>query len=107
MSDLLLEEKPIQGTGQVIQLDTTPKTFATLGITIDPNAKFLRLYYDPSASPVLARYSHDGTFVVTDTSGLPVVPLDIHFFNAEMFIDTTHRAVAGTVDVYVEQFDTC
>ena len=107
MTSLLLEEIPIEGTGQVVQLNETPKTFGDLGITIDGNAKFLRFYYDPSAVEVLARYTHDGNdFTVTADEGIPVASLDIHLFNTHMFARAKHRTVSGTVDVYVEQFNT-
>jgi len=62
MSDLLLEQAPIEDTGLVVTLTTTPQTLDELGITPDPSAKLIRFYYDPSVIEVIARYSHDAKF---------------------------------------------
>ncbi len=102
--DLLLDQAPITNTGLVVQLTVTPQTLDELGITPDPSAKIIRFYYDPAEVEIIARYSHDANFNVTDAAGIPVAPLDIHFYNEHMFLGVTIRAITGTVDVMTEQF---
>jgi len=105
MNDLLLDEIPIIDTGLVVNLTIVPQSLDDLGITPGPNAKFVRFYYDPAAVEVVARYSHDPNFSLTDLAGIPVVPLDITFFNVHMFLGAQLRTLTGTLAVYTEQFD--
>lgn len=105
MTDLLLDEKPILNTGLVVQLTETPQKLDDLSITIHPTAKFIRFYFDPSLVEVIARLSHDANFLITSSAGVPVVPLDVQFFNIHMFLGVQLRSISGTVDVFTEQFD--
>ena len=103
--DLLLDEKPILNTGKVVTLTETAQKLDDLTITIHPTAKFIRFYFDPSLVEVIARLSHDANFLITSSAGVPVVPLDVQFFNIHMFLGVQLRSVAGNVSVFTEQFD--
>ena len=104
MNDLILDQAPIENTGLVVTLTTTPQSLDDLGISPDASAKIIRFYFDPAAVDVIARVTHDPNFLLTASAGIPVVPLDIEFFNLHMFLGTLLRSITGTVDVYTEQF---
>jgi uncharacterized protein YmfQ (DUF2313 family) len=101
----VIENIPIVGASGMVELDGTPKNIDELGLGLDPRAKTIRYYFrgDPDSADPIARYAHDNSFPVTDTEGIPAIPVDIHVFNITALLDRL-RSVSGTLMVFVEQF---
>lgn len=106
--------KPITGFSRTITLDTTDRTITTLlasaapsAGTVSPAAKRITLTFNLAKAgqgTIIARIARDGTFVLTATDGERIfsgqpVELTLLQFASKM------RAVSGTVEAYLEQFD--
>jgi len=105
------DKKPviIEGPTRTIDLSEVLKDVATLLAdatptgSIDTNAERIIISFEDDPSDVVAMYSHDSLFSVTDTEGIPIARLDEIKLEIDQF-GARFRTISGTKKATLEQF---
>jgi hypothetical protein len=101
--------KPIDGSSAPIQLTVVPQDLATmLGVALPTAAKRAVIHFDlapAGKTDPLGRMSRDINFVPTASVGEPIWQGKPKVLTLEQF-DTPFRSVTGTIDAFVEFFET-
>ena len=102
--------KPIDGSSKAIQLTTTPRDLAfMIGGPVPSAAKRAVIHFDlaPAGNTdPLGRMARDINFVgLSATVGEPIYQAKKKILSLEQ-MDSKFRSVTGTIDAYVEFFET-
>ena len=101
--------KPIDGSSAPIQLTIVPQDLATmLGVALPTNAKRAVIHFDVAPAgktDPLGRMTRDINFAVTALVGEPIFQAKKKVLTEEQF-DSLFRSVTGTIDAFVEFFET-
>lgn len=101
--------KPIDGSSATITLTTTPQDLSTmLGVALPTNAKRALVHFNMAPAgktDPIARMAKDINFSLSATEGAPIQQARTIPLTKEQF-DTLFRSVTGTINAFVEFFDT-